>query len=64
MTRALIKNKDDSTILTCCEIEEDRFDGLKKYENEHTKIVLMDAENCLKQFQAESVDLVVSTLPL
>jgi phospholipid N-methyltransferase len=24
----------------------------------------MDAENCLKQFQAESVDLVVSTLPL
>ena len=64
MTRAILEKKEDRTILTSCEIEKDRYEGLKKYENHHTKIVLMDTAACLETFPEGSIEIVISTLPL
>lgn len=64
MTQAILEKKQDFTHLTSCEIEKDRYEGLKKYHNHHTSIVHMDAEACLNTFSSGSVDVVVSTLPL
>lgn len=64
MTRAIIAKKNDSTIFTTCEIQESRFHELKKYQNSHTNVLLMDAEACLSQFVPWTVQAIVSTLPL
>ncbi|GAB0175036.1 MAG: rRNA adenine N-6-methyltransferase family protein [Candidatus Altimarinota bacterium] len=64
MTRAILEKKNDSTHLTSCEIEKDRYEGLRKYHNNHTSIVHLDAEACLNSFPREGVDIVISTLPL
>jgi|JI10StandDraft_1071094.scaffolds.fasta_scaffold400594_2 phospholipid N-methyltransferase len=64
MTRAILAKKDDRALLTSCEIEKDRYEWLKKYHNDHTKILHMDAAACLETFSKESIDLVISTLPL
>jgi phospholipid N-methyltransferase len=64
MTRAILEKKHDGSTLTCCEIEKDRYEWLKQYHNSHTKIVHMDAQACLESFQDESIDIIVSTLPL
>lgn len=63
-TRAILKRKMNETVLTSCEIEKDRYEDLKKYDNHHTKILHMDAEACLKTFPEWSREVVISTLPL
>lgn len=64
MTRALISQKWQTTYLTVCELDKERYDGLKRLETETIKIVHLDAEKCLSTFAPLSVDLIISTLPL
>ena len=64
MTAAIIKKKSDSSVLTSCEIQKDRYEQLLRYENDHTKILHMDAKSCLESFPPDSIDVVISTLPL
>ncbi len=64
MTRAIISKRLSWTHLTSCEIEESRYIDLRDMDTPDVHIMHLDAERCLQAFSPESVDLIVSTLPL